>query len=431
MTEIKNKFYNETIFKEELENGLTVYLFPKTGYIQYSAIFMTNFGSFDTQFTPLGEDENIVVPEGVAHFLEHKMFETSDGGDIMKQFLSLGVNVNAFTSFDRTAYTVSGTENINQAIDLLLDFVQDPAFTDDSVNKEKSIIEQEILMYLDNARNFGRTGILKNLFGEDDMIWREIGGTPESIQAITKDILLKTYNKFYHPSNMTLVVAGGFEPNELMQIIKSNQSNKNYLKTNKFERDNYKFNKNIEEENKVGYFNIQTPIAYWAIKYPYVDDTPLNNIKMTYALDYLIDSTFSSFSTFNEDLRKNGLGEITINYSNNYYGGYGYFTVTGTSNKYQELYQFFDSKYQEIFSKPIDEEKLRIWKRGIHTNNIKVFNSVQKLCNSLAEYHFKNQNLFENLDMPSFITTEDVKKALEILRQSVRATFTVLPNHKK
>lgn len=430
MTEIKNKFYNEIIIKEELENGLTVYLMPKNGFTQFSAMFMTNFGSFDTSFTPLGEDENITVPEGIAHFLEHKMFEIEGGNDINHIFLSLGVSANAFTSYDRTAYTVYGADNVNQAIEVLLDFVQTPSFTEESVEREKSIIEQEILMYLDNPKNFARTGLLKNLFGEDDMIWREIGGSPESIKKINKDILLKTYNKFYHPSNMTLVVVGGIDAYELLEVIKTNQASKNFSKCEKFVRLNHQFKQCVEEENRISHFNIQTPIAYWGAKFPYVDDNPIENIKMTYALDYLIDANFSSFSSFNEDLRKNGLGEITINYSNNYYSGYGYFTLTGTTNKYEELYKFVNNRYEEIFSKKIDEEKLKIWKRGVQTNNIKVFNSVQKLCNSLAEYHYKNQDLFDNLDIPSFLTIEDINKALEILNKSVIATFTVLPNNK-
>lgn len=430
MTEIKNDFYKETIIKEELENGLTVYLMPKNGYTQFSAMFMTNFGSFDTSFTPLGENESIVVPEGVAHFLEHKMFETKDGNDINHIFLSMGVNANAFTSYDRTAYTIYGSDNVNQAIELLLDFVQTPSFTEESVEREKSIIEQEILMYLDNPRNFARTGLLKNLFGEEDMIWREIGGTPDSIKEINKDILLKTYNKFYHPSNMTLVVVGGIDTCKLLETIKNNQASKTFEKCEKYNRKNHEFKPYVEEENRLSHFNINTPIAYWGAKYPYVDDDPIENIKMTYALDYLIDSNFSSFSSFNEDLRKKGLGEVTINYSNNYYSGYGYFALTGTTNKYEELYEFFSHKFSQVFTKPVDEEKLKIWKRGVHTNNIKIFNSVQKLCNSLAEYHYKNQDLFDNLDIPSSITVKDINNALEILKKSVVATFTVLPNEK-
>ena len=428
MIENKNIFYNETIIKEVLPNGLTVYLMPKSDYVQYSALFITDFGSFDTKFKPIGEQHQITVPEGIAHFLEHKMFETNNGEDIMKLFYSLGSNVNAFTSYDRTAYTVSGTDNVEEVIELLLDFVQSPSFTEESVEKEKSIIEQEILMYLDDPKNFARTGILKNLFGEDDMIWREIGGTPESIKAINKDILLKTYYTYYHPSNMTLVVVGGFDYLKLIETIKNNQAKKSFHCSSKITRENYKFKQDVDNINTIGYFNIETPIAYWGAKYPYVDDHPLNSIKMAYAIDFLIDANFSSFSSFNEDLRKNGLGEITINYSNNYYNGYGYFVITGTTKKYKELYQFIESKFNEIFTKTIDEDKLKIWRRGIHTNNIKIFNSIHKLCNNIAEYHFKNCELFDCLDIPSTISVEDIHKALQVLKQFSKTTFTVLSN---
>lgn len=430
MTENKNKFYNETIYKEQLENGLTVYLFPKEEYIQFSAMFVTNFGSFDTAFTLFGEDKNIIVPEGVAHFLEHKMFETLDGDDVMKRFSSLGVNVNAFTSYDRTAYTVAGTDNISESIELLLDFVQEPAFTEESVEKEKSIIEQEILMYSDKPKNFARSNLLKSLYGESDMIWREIGGTPESIKEINKDILLKSYNKFYHPSNMTLVISGGFNPSELMEVIRKNQAKKVFPKIEAHTRKLNTFIPKVEKEQEEGHFNIQTPIAYWGVKYPYIDNDQLLTQKMNYAIDFLIDSNFSSFSSFNEDMRKNGLGEITVNYSASYYSGYGFLTVSGTTNKYQKLFDFINMKFDEIFTKPIDEEKLKIWKRGCHTNNIKTFNSVSKISNYLADFHFTNQDLFEFIDAPSQITINDVKEAIKILRQAVKTTYVLLPNNK-
>ena len=136
MKVIKNEFFNEEIYHEELENGLNVYLMPKKGFVQYYAQFTTNFGSFDTEFIPLGENESITVPEGVAHFLEHKMFETEDLSDVNKLFLPLGASANAFTMHDRTSYTVSGTDHVNECIEILLDFVQKPTFTEETVEKE-------------------------------------------------------------------------------------------------------------------------------------------------------------------------------------------------------------------------------------------------------------------------------------------------------
>lgn len=427
MTEIKNIFYNETIYKEELENGLTVYLLPKKDYVTFSGIFTTNFGSFDTTFTPIGENESITVPEGVAHFLEHKMFESSDGEDVMKKFSLLGVNVNAFTSFDRTCYTISGTDNINEAVNLLLDFVQEPAFTEESVNREKSIIEQEILMYADSPKNYARSNLLKCLYGEENKIWREIGGTPESIYAINKDILMKAYNRFYHPSNMVLVLSGGFDPKTIIDIIKANQSKKDYQKSTVYHRDDNVFDPSIVSEKTIGHFNIKTPIVLWGTKYPFESKTPTDTLKMSFAIDYLIDSNFSSFSSFNEDLRKEGLGEVSVGYSASYYNGYGYLSVTATTNKYDKLYNFIDKKFKEIFEKPIELEKLKVWKRANHTNHIKILNSIDRMCNYISDFHFINLSLFDFIDIPAQITVEDIQRALELLKQAVNAKFLVLP----
>ena len=122
-----------------LDNGLKVYLMPKKGFSQYSAIFMTNYGSFDNEFIPLGERDFVKMPEGIAHFLEHKMFEMNDGSDVNDIFSNMGVEANAYTSYDRTAYTIFGTDNSLEAVEILIDFVQSPSFTDESVDSEKGI----------------------------------------------------------------------------------------------------------------------------------------------------------------------------------------------------------------------------------------------------------------------------------------------------
>ena len=183
---IKNDFYNEVIYQETLENGLSVWLMPKKEYVQYSAIFMTNFGSFDTRFIPIGQSEYVDMPKGIAHFLEHKMFEMEDGIDATDIFSSMGIDANAYTSYDRTAYTINGTSNLDEAINLLLDFVQTPSFTTESIEKEKLIIEQELLMRLDNPYTIAHETVNKMMY-EKNYYRNEVGGTLETIKEITKE----------------------------------------------------------------------------------------------------------------------------------------------------------------------------------------------------------------------------------------------------
>lgn len=428
MKEIKNTFYNESIFKDTLDNGLTVYLMPKKGYSQYSAIFMTNYGSFDTTFTPIDSDEFLTTPEGVAHFLEHKMFETSDGQDVNDLFSNIGVEANAYTSYDRTAYTIFGTGNAKEAVELLIDFVQTPTFTDLSVDKEKSIIEQELLMYLDNAKTVSKVRFLKSLYGENDKIAKEIGGTIESIREINKDILMKCYNTFYHPSNMTLVVVGGFEVDELMMMIKNNQSNKKYQKFKEIKKIDSKYSEQNKELYETSYFNIECPIVTIGLKFEYINEDETIVSKKAFAYDFLFDLYFSGFSTFTEKLRKNGLGEIDPIYSVTYYSGYGFFSISATTFKHKEFTNLVKLTLGEMTSSEVNVDKVKSIQRGIHTNNIKRFNSVQGLCNDLAELHFKNLDLFESIEVPNRVTVEDIKYAQKSLENKKLCIHLMLPN---
>lgn len=429
MKEIRNDFYNESIFKETLDNGLTVYLMPKKGYSQYSAIFMTNYGSFDTTFTPIDEDRFITTPEGIAHFLEHKMFETPSGGDVNDLFSSMGVEANAYTSYDRTAYTIFGTGNANEAVELLIDFVQTPSFSKESIEKERSIIEQELLMYLDNAKTVSKVRFLKSLYGEDDKIAKEIGGTVESIKEIDKDILMKCYNTFYHPANMTLVVVGGFDKDELIDMIRLNQSNKTFAKFKEIKKPITQYVMQKEEVIEKSYFNIDCPIVTVGFKFEYINEDETLVSKKAFAYDFLFDLYFSGFSTFTEKLRKNGLGEIDPIYSVTYYSGYGFFSISATTNKYQEFTNLVKSTLDEAILSEVNSEKVKSIKRGIHTNNIKRFNSVQGLCNDLAELHFKNLDLFESIEVPNQVTLEDIKLAQESLKDYRLCIHLMLPNN--
>lgn len=217
---------NETLYSEVLPNGLTVYLLPKPGYHKTYGLFTTDYGSIDNRFIPLGQEEFITVPDGIAHFLEHKLFE-KETGDVFQDFGKQGASANAFTSFTKTSYLFSATDNIELNLTTLLDFVQEPYFTEASVNKEKGIIAQEIQMYQDdpNWRQF--FGIINNLYPKHPL-HIDIAGTVESIDEITAEDLYTCYHTFYHPSNMKLFVVGNIEPESIMALIKANQAAKDF-----------------------------------------------------------------------------------------------------------------------------------------------------------------------------------------------------------
>lgn len=226
MLEQDHKRFREQLFTETLDNGLTVCLLPKPGFQQVFATFSTHYGSIDNVFRLAGESEYVSVPEGIAHFLEHKMFE-SPAGDVFTDFAKNGATANAYTSFDQTTYLFSSTENVEENLQVLMDFVQEPYFTDQSIEKEKGIISQELRMYEDDPDRRSLSEMLQGLYSKHP-VRIDIGGTVESIQNIDRDTLLRCYRTFYHPSNMLLVCVGGFDPERTMELIRSNQGAKSF-----------------------------------------------------------------------------------------------------------------------------------------------------------------------------------------------------------
>jgi len=216
----------ETVHSRELENGLKVHVLPKKGFSRTYALFSTKYGSIDSRFRVEGRGE-VHVPDGIAHFLEHKLFEEPDGGDVFAKFSLRGASANAYTTFDRTSYLFSATDNIPENVEQLLDFVQNPHFTDASVEKEKGVIAQEIRMYRDQPGWRSYYGLIEAMFWAHP-VRIDIAGTEESIGRITKEMLYDCHRTFYHPSNMHLIVVGGVDPERMFRTVERNQAGKTF-----------------------------------------------------------------------------------------------------------------------------------------------------------------------------------------------------------
>ena len=208
MQEMKSKHFAEQYTRLEHSSGLTMLLCPMEGFSSAYALFATRYGSVDTCFKTQHDTDFVTVPEGIAHFLEHKLFESEDG-DAFSRYALTGASANAYTSFDRTAYLFSCTENFRDSIEILLDFVTKPYFTPKTVEKEQGIIGQEIRMYDDDAEWRVMFNLLRALYHENP-VRIDIAGTVESIAEIDAELLYRCYNTFYNLHNMALVVAGNF-----------------------------------------------------------------------------------------------------------------------------------------------------------------------------------------------------------------------------
>lgn len=235
MNKIYNKLFDETYYKEILDNGLTVTIISKPDFLTTTACFATPYGSLNVN----QKIDNIKkrYNPGIAHFLEHKLFE-NEGKDVLSQFSELGANVNAFTSYRETVYYFSKTgDDIETSLNLLLDFVQELDITFESVEKEKGIIIEELSMYLQNPDIQLVNETYKSLYSYYPLKF-DIGGDADSIKKISKEELEDCYNLNYHPSNMQLVIVSPIDPEKLLNIIKNNQNKKNFLKQNRPIADN-------------------------------------------------------------------------------------------------------------------------------------------------------------------------------------------------
>ncbi|MBQ8300925.1 MAG: insulinase family protein [Clostridia bacterium] len=193
----KSDITGEELYYGKHSSGLGVYIIPKTDYSKTYAIFGTRYGSVDSDFVEPGESEVTSVPDGIAHYLEHKMFDQPDGSNVFDKFSKYGGNANAFTSFNVTAYLFSATSNVEENLETLMDYVQSPYFTEESVQKEQGIIGQEIRMY-DDSGSWKLFFNFLNCLYKEHPVKKEIAGTVESISDITADYLYKCYNTLYN-----------------------------------------------------------------------------------------------------------------------------------------------------------------------------------------------------------------------------------------
>ena len=219
MNKIENAKIKEVCYEEILSNGLRVMIIPKKGIEKKYIIWATRFGSIDNTFIDQESGKEVNVPDGIAHFLEHKMFEQKNGVDSLYKLMALGIDANAYTTNDHTAYLFECSDHFYEGLDELMDYVQNPYYTDQNVEKEKGIIGQEIRMYDDDPSWQLYINTMDCLY-KNNPIKIDIAGTQETIAPINSQMLYTCYNNFYHPSNMVLVVVGDFEPKELLEEIK-------------------------------------------------------------------------------------------------------------------------------------------------------------------------------------------------------------------
>ncbi|WYP24909.1 pitrilysin family protein [Alkalihalobacillus sp. FSL W8-0930] len=398
---------NETLYQEILENGLHVYILPKEGFNKTFATFTTKYGSIDNRFVPLNESEERLVPDGIAHFLEHKMFE-SEEGDVFHEFSKQGASANAFTSFTSTAYLFSSTSNVEKNLETLVDFVQHPYFTPESVEKEKGIINQEITMYDDNPDWRLYFGVIENMY-KNHPVRIDIAGTIESISHITSDWLYTCYHTFYHPSNMLLFVVGAVEPTEVMQQIKANQAGKSFAPPEDIQRFFEEEPDQVAKEKSVIHMPVQAAKCLVGIKETGTDRTGNDLLKRELAIKVILDLMFGQSSKHYQTLYDSGLIDDTFSYDYTGERGFGFTIVGGDSEDPDKLADTLKSMIQEFVAGEIDSTNMdRAIKKKIGSF-MRSLNSPEFIATQFTRYEFNDMNLFDVVPMLESLTKEDLE----------------------
>ena len=227
MKKIEFKKLGETIYYDECECGLPIYLWVNERVSNFYATLSVKYGSIDTKFKV--KDKEYTVPNGIAHFLEHVKFNESADTTAHDYFNKLGASINAFTTFEYTSYEVYGTENLKEDVTHLLDYVYTPYFTDKTIAKEKDIIIEEVKMGANRPTQQLYYQMNNNLFHQDNHRFL-VTGTEEDVKSITTNDIKLVYNTFYHPKNMFLVITGNFNPYEIVSLVKETMRKKNIPK---------------------------------------------------------------------------------------------------------------------------------------------------------------------------------------------------------
>ncbi|NHM29862.1 EF-P 5-aminopentanol modification-associated protein YfmH [Neobacillus terrae] len=418
----------EELYFEKMSNGLSVYVLPKKGFNKTYATFTTKYGSIDNHFVPLEKKEFVKVPDGIAHFLEHKLFEKEDG-DVFQQFSRQGASANAFTSFTRTAYLFSSTSNVEQNLETLIDFVQEPYFTEKTVEKEKGIIGQEITMYDDNPDWRLYFGLIQNLY-KNHPVKIDIAGTVESISPITADLLYECYRTFYHPSNMLLFIVGPVDPKAIMDQVRDNQGKKEYSSQPEIQR---KFDEEpieADQKKQVLKMNVQTSKCLLGIKALHVNQSGEEMLKNELTMNVFLDLLFGKSSANYEKLYSSGLIDETFSYDYTQEQGFGFAMVGGDTREPDKLAETLENMLMEAKKGGIfNEEQLgRAIKKKIGSF-LRAVNSPEYIANQFTRYAFNDMNLFEVVPVLEKITLQDVEKlAAELVSEDRFSVCQVVPN---
>jgi len=420
---IENTIIDEKIYTCKLDNGLTIMVIPKKDFTSKYVIWATHYGSIDNCFVLPDENKEIKVPDGIAHFLEHKLFEQENGVNSLDALTNLGASANAYTSFNHTAYLFETTDNFYECLDEFMDYVQNPYFTDENVEKEKGIIGQEIHIGDDSPEWQLYFNFLKAAY-HNFPVKIDIAGTQESISKIDKEVLYKCYNTFYNPSNMVIAFAGDFNENDIVEEVKKR------LKPTKRQAEIKRIfeDEPIEVKDKKVEKNMEVSLPLFLLGYKIVPETD-DIIKRHVAIEILLELIVGKSSKTYHDLYEQGLiiSEFGLDYD--FEKKYAHLTIEGQSKAPEEVINKIKSKIQEYKQNGINKKDYNRIKKMLHGEYIKQFDSVDKVARMFISDYFKGINSLDYLDAYENIEQDYVENVLnEIFKENNEVISIINPN---
>lgn len=420
LKEVFESEIGESYVKCQHESGLKIYILEKPLYNSAYAIFGTKYGSIDNVFSVNGE--RVEVPEGIAHFLEHKLFESEDG-DAFTRYAETGAYANAFTSFDKTCYIFNCSSRFYDNLEILLDFVQSPYFTAATVEKEQGIIGQEIRMYDDSPAWRVMFNMLLAMY-KSHPVRIDIAGTTDSIAKIDDKLLYKCYNTFYNPQNMFLCIAGNVNTEKILKMVEAAVKPKESIELQRIMP---------KEPDSVlkPYVEQALEVAQPMFCFGYKEnaDTPLS-VKDRVCTAVLLEMIAGDASPLYKRLTNDGL--INDDFSFEYFNGEGYSAVIfeGESQNPKKVAEEIKLEVNRLKADGLNKKLFNAVRSGLYGDAIRVFNSVEAITMGLVDCAMNDTGLFDDIKYLKAITADDVYKRLSLLNDECTVLSVIVPKEK-
>ena len=420
-TEFSSALLRERYVRIEHESGLDVYVFPKRLTTTY-ALFATRYGSMDDCFSVDGGEE-IRVPDGIAHFLEHKMFENEDGSDSFARFTAFGADANAYTTYNRTAYLFSCTNQTESSLEELLRFVTSPYFTKETVAKEQGIIAEEIRMYEDNPWERSFQNLLTAMYHHHP-VRKNICGSEESISQITPELLYQCHALFYQPSNMVLVVCGDVSEEQVMGVVDRVLKGRDRKRT--VRRASVQEPKSICKSHIQARMQVAKPIFQIGFKDADNPSDPTERLRRDAAMTLLGEVLFSRAGAFYNRLFESELITPTFSVGYSSMEDVAFFGLAGESDHPEQVVRELTDYLEQVKRDGIPCEELERCRRVLYADEIRAYDSTEEIANRLLSFVMDGGELFSYPQLLQDITVGQVQELLQSVFQRERMAVSVV-----